>query len=1839
MVATMSQAASSAYYLESQRSFRHPTEYYTAGEEPDGVWFNPNDLLGLTDAENIDSKDFHRLYNGFNPETGDKLTRNAGSDKRSPGLDITFSADKSVSALWAIADDALRTKLEDAHNAASRMALQEIFLKECSYTRTRVGGADGDIHVIPAKMLGAMFQHGTSRAGDPQLHTHCVIFNAVQTDQDGVWRALHQKPLYLWIKAAGACYRSYLASNLAELGIKMERYGKDNAYVRIQNMPKDLEKEWSKRTSDILQAASQLGLDTSEGATIPQAIKTMTRESKRGDQDPDLRHIRWKHECEELYECANLVASVFDKAEDITQERIREWAEKLDDLPHVLTRLQAVFRTPQLAEALYNMHDPSLGTLHPETIQSAIDRIVRNPELVALDREPRTAESIAGLSHTVPLSTRHTLQMEKETRDLALSLSQREAFALPAQDIQDKIQQLRDEDYPLSDEQTSAIEYVAGRSGAVSIIEGAAGSGKTTTIRPIVDLYKQHGYNIIATAIAWRTAVELANDCDVPPHSAEQLLTMAAHDKLHLDDKSIIIVEEAGQLPTRHTHRILKLAEENGAKVILLGDTQQQQPIEAGPGLRLVHDVVGSHRVDTIRRQLPDAEDVLRDIHGFDPDQAIDAAAALSPAERTRILSEIEDGNRPAHLVPWQISLAQDFKDGNAQDAIHACYRRGRFHLRANPESTINKLVDDWHEYVTENPGKSSVVLARTHQELKLLSLQMRERIHADQVDPKTAVVTVSRGEGKKREYYNLEIRTGDRLRLGASKLDKKLYTGSLVTVEDLSVQGAPTHHEPRVFITARDDRGRQVTFYHDEIRDFFGNIRLDHGFALTMTAAQGLTVDRAFVLADDAPARETIYPAATRHRERLDLYVSRDGPLNRIKSNMPDQGADAQTEITDQDILDHLATRWSRHQPKEAATDYTSDELLHEALQSTKSREPKPTQEHQPEPARQAAPNDNSHTLFSWASKQLRRAALEFRYGHTVAMVAQGHREVSAAYDNLREQAREGGARITLSPAFNNTLLRHAQVLSAAEPFRRDPERFRDLLRDRGSLDPNDLELFANQYDKAKGAQRHASNNTAQDAAADIPIDNKDVQPRAVDQDSQATVEQTKRSTRALPSAAELSASLASRAEDVCRRYLPHGKRDGDQWTAATIQPDREERIHVALDGPNAGKWQDRAGAARGDLLDLIRHTAGHGTIAQAMKEATAFLDPAPQTRALTAPTASPLDRAEAETARAQALYDRARPISVDDPAGRYLAKHGLDLQQTPSLRYHDNVYYLAGGDLRRSPAILAPVTSVDGTLRGLDRLFLTRAGEALPAAPHTITGHAPTPADAATWIGEHTAPNIALCQSIPDALSLLGALDAQERKQLAAVALPDTCDLTTIPISTETRHVFLVQADDDEGAAAWQALRATHANSPHKLHRIATDNASLDDLLLSQGRQALRDILQPLTNTIADANAESAVIAAFDSLRRDWNYHFNRADKAGVHPLYVIGHAELVDRFRDLRNQPALTALPASELKQVDFILAEARRQTGALTHVKDYLARIEPCRTQLQELHELDVPRGSQLQDLPAYNEWRSTAEQLLKQGNAIAADNNTYRACLNHTFDAWNELHYSIRELERDLGHNTSSLRHQQPDLYLQPITRPVPTLDEAKEADANYRRLRDDWHKHMDAAEAKQVHPYEIDGYTPLIDSMQQLRDLPHLDATARDALDEVLVEHRHIEQTRTDIDAYLDNTQKALRSRESLNDVAERFSHLGVELQDIGAYHEWKQQALNLAGAGKDILADQHHYRIHLKQNPDLTGRIHATVRDLSAALRSEEDSIKPQEQHQAAQQEQTTRQSRSIKP
>ena len=205
----------------------------------------------------------------------------------------------------------------------------------------------------------------------------------------------------------------------------------------------------------------------------------------------------------------------------------------------------------------------------------------------------------------------------------------------------------------------------------------------------------------------------------------------------------------------------------------------------------------------------------------------------------------------------------------------------------------------------------------------------MRERRFAAMLDGERAdedrvTVKVSRGTEDERATSPLEIARGDQLRIGATHWEKQLFNGTVVTVEDFKVERSEAGTEPSVLISARTEDGRAVSFHHDEIRDWYGNIRLDHGYAITITSAQGLTVDRTFLLADARPARETIYPAATRHREGLDIYVNRAPLVLDIAGRRTDN--DREVAVTDTEIRAYLAERWSRSQPKEAALDYMAD-------------------------------------------------------------------------------------------------------------------------------------------------------------------------------------------------------------------------------------------------------------------------------------------------------------------------------------------------------------------------------------------------------------------------------------------------------------------------------------------------------------------------------------------------------------------------------------------------------------------------------------------------------------------------------------------------------------------------------------------------------------------------------------------------------------------------------------------------------------------------------------------------------------------------------------------------
>lgn len=259
---------SANYYLELAHS-----NYYLQGGEPPGQWCGEGaKALGLSGEVSGDA--FNNLFQGFSPDGKRPLVQNAGQKtgyhKRVPGWDLTFSPPKSVSICWALAPQPLRDAIERAHDEAVRKTLA-IVEEHAGITRTGNGGWRREA----VGLCFSLFQHGTSRAHDPQLHTHVVCFNLGSRMNDG-WGALKSDQLFKLKKAFGALYRCQLAHLLQkDLSYPIEKNG---AFFEIKGVDRSIIEFFSTRRAEIIDYCRKHGGYDALQAEVA-ALATRTQKS------------------------------------------------------------------------------------------------------------------------------------------------------------------------------------------------------------------------------------------------------------------------------------------------------------------------------------------------------------------------------------------------------------------------------------------------------------------------------------------------------------------------------------------------------------------------------------------------------------------------------------------------------------------------------------------------------------------------------------------------------------------------------------------------------------------------------------------------------------------------------------------------------------------------------------------------------------------------------------------------------------------------------------------------------------------------------------------------------------------------------------------------------------------------------------------------------------------------------------------------------------------------------------------------------------------------------------------------------------------------------------------------------------------------------------------------------------------------------------------------------------------------------------------------------------------------------------------------------------------------
>ena len=318
---------------------------------------------------------------------------------------------------------------------------------------------------------------------------------------------------------------------------------------------------------------------------------------------------------------------------------------------------------------------------------------------------------------------------------------------------------------------------------------------------------------------------------------------------------------------------------------------------------------------------------------------------------------------------------------------------------------------------------------------------------------------------------------------------------------------------------------------------------------------------------------------------------------------------------------------------------------------------------------------------------------------------------------------------------------------------------------------------------------------------------------------------------------AAVIAAALGARAEDVCRRYLPHGRRQGRYWVAGDLDGARGRSLFVRLHEPGTpGKWTDAAVGSHGDLLDLIRHRTDAPTLRAALDEARAFL-------ALPASPAAGDPGVYDATEAARRLWRRCRAVDGTH-AEAYLRARGLARCRFPALRFHPELRYREGSAVRRLPALVAAVTGDDGAVCGVHRTWLDprHPAKADVASPRKALGRVyglavrfGTPADgvASLLVGEGIETVLSLATAVPE-ITAAAALSAGS---LGAFSPPPPC-----------RRVVIARDNDLEGERAAERLARRCARAGVAATVIVPEGGDFNDDLASLGAAVLAARLAPL-------------------------------------------------------------------------------------------------------------------------------------------------------------------------------------------------------------------------------------------------------------------------------------------------------------------------------------------------------------------------------------------------------
>jgi conjugative relaxase-like TrwC/TraI family protein len=656
-----------ASYLESKTVEPDRGDYYLTPEgdmaQASGRWLmdkSTMERLGIDTSGLVEGGDFIALMEGRDPGTGGWLRAAGAGGGRGGGIDVTLSAPKSVSVVWALGEAWQREGIEHAHARAVEQTI--LYLREQVPVVRRRYGAEV-IEEQALDVIAAEYRHTTARgvsahAPDPQIHSHVVITGAIRQDQRVV--AVASRPVFRAARELGAFYRSTLADELTREGYAIERgTGKDGRYFEIAGVPRELREAFSARTHEIARAAERFRARYGR-APRDGELRSLVLENRRAKMlatRTDLNRSWWETAEPSHFGPAEVLGLLTQPTPPAGERSVQERIEE------TLTEQHAIFTAQELrAVAL----EQSTGEMPPDMALSVIRDMLSDRQILTLEGGRMTTLKVRAQEQAI----------ERRAATLA---------RLAGRDVGDTARQNATREVaerigaPLSQEQQDALRTLTGPERA-AVLVGPAGAGKGIVIDAAVRAEQLAGRETLGVAVSGSTAELLGAGSPAltgQTTTLDSLIARAKTGAIHIGPDTTVILDEAGMSDHTRLDHLTALVERSGAKLVAVGDGKQLPSI--GPG----------GMFNRLTAHAPTAE--LHDIH------------------RTR---------DPEEQRAWQALRA-----GEPEQAMAHYHDRGQLHYQDTRDQAGEQAVQRWHTLTQQHGIKEVALIAdASNQEIDRLN-------------------------------------------------------------------------------------------------------------------------------------------------------------------------------------------------------------------------------------------------------------------------------------------------------------------------------------------------------------------------------------------------------------------------------------------------------------------------------------------------------------------------------------------------------------------------------------------------------------------------------------------------------------------------------------------------------------------------------------------------------------------------------------------------------------------------------------------------------------------------------------------------------------------------------------------------------------------------------------------------------------------------------------------------------------------------------------------------------------------------------------------------------------